>query len=114
LGAPSTIITTDNSSNNVVPLHNLPNLQQGQNGVEVAFTIYGIVLDVTAHLPGLKEVTVTNSIVLFSVGSFIVDCHYNCNKQLLLLCLYYLFAVPNELVLLLYYLIITETLEDCY
>jgi hypothetical protein len=86
IGTPSTIKITHNSSNTVVPLHNQPNLQQGKNDVEVAFTIYGIVLDVKAHLPGPKE-------VLHS--------------------LYYLFAAYNNLVLLLYYFIITETLEDC-
>jgi hypothetical protein len=56
-GAPSTI-TLDGISTAVVPLYNQPNLKQGQNGVEVAFTIYGIVLYVKAHLPGPKEVMI--------------------------------------------------------
>jgi len=43
----------------VVPRFNLPNLKQGQNGVEVAVTIYQIVLDVKAHLPGPKELAVS-------------------------------------------------------
>jgi len=34
----------------ITPLNNLPNLKQGQNGEEVALEIYGIVLDVKAHL----------------------------------------------------------------
>ena len=29
----------------IVPLHNLPNLKQGQNGVEVALAIYIIILE---------------------------------------------------------------------
>jgi len=39
----------------ITPLNNLPNLKQGQNGEEVALEIYGIVLDVKAHLPAPKE-----------------------------------------------------------
>jgi len=101
----------DNSADTVEPLHNLQNLKQGQNGVEVAFTNYSIVLDVNAHLPWPKEGTVSNSIVLLA---FIVDCHCNCNNQLLLFCGYYLFAISNQLILLLYSIIITQTLEDCY
>jgi hypothetical protein len=49
----------DDSYNAVMPIHNPPNLKQGQNGVEVAMTIYNIVLDVKAHLPGPKEVAVS-------------------------------------------------------
>jgi hypothetical protein len=30
----------DDSANTVVPIYNLPNLKQGQNGVEAAFAIY--------------------------------------------------------------------------
>jgi hypothetical protein len=45
----------DNSSDAALPLHNLPNLKQRQNGVEVAYEIYGIVLDVKAYLPQLKK-----------------------------------------------------------
>jgi hypothetical protein len=61
----------DDSSNVVVPIYNLPNLKQGQNGVEAAFTIYGIVIDVKAHLPGPKEVAVSanNAIV---VGALLI------------------------------------------
>ncbi len=57
----------DDSSNVVVPIYNLPYLKQGQNGVEAAFTIYGIVLDVKAHQPGPKEVAVSTNIVLIVV-----------------------------------------------
>jgi hypothetical protein len=49
----------DDSANAIVPIHNLPNLKQGQNSIEVATTIYKIVLDVKAHLPGPKEVAVS-------------------------------------------------------
>jgi hypothetical protein len=49
----------DDSANSIVPIHNLPNLKQGQNGIEVATTIYKIVLDAKAHLPGPKEVAVS-------------------------------------------------------
>jgi hypothetical protein len=38
----------------ITPLKNLPNLKQGQNGGEVALEIYGIILDVKAHLPAPK------------------------------------------------------------
>ncbi len=69
----------DCSSNAVVPLHNLPNLKQGQNHAEAAFTIYGIVLDVKEHILGPKEVAVGNTIVLFAVGSVLIDCCCNCN-----------------------------------
>ncbi len=50
----------------ITPLNNLPNLKQGQNGEEVALEIYGIVLDVKAHLPAPKEH------FLFSVGCLII------------------------------------------
>jgi hypothetical protein len=75
----------DDISNTVVPFYTLPNMKQGQNGVEAAFTIYGIFLNVKAHLPGPKEVIVSNTLFLSSGGSFIVDCCFHCNRQLLLL-----------------------------
>jgi hypothetical protein len=62
----------------VVPLHNLPNLKQGQNGVEVALEIDGIVLDVKAHLPRLKETVVSSTIVVLA---FIVDCQSNFSRK---------------------------------
>jgi hypothetical protein len=58
----------------ITPLNNLPNLKQGQNGEEVALEIYGIVLDVKAHLPAPKETAVSS---LFFVIAIIVDCHRN-------------------------------------
>ncbi len=64
----------DHSSNTVAPIHNLPNLKQGQNGVKAAFTIYGIILDIKARLPGPKEVSVSTStsIVLVVIDVLIV------------------------------------------
>jgi hypothetical protein len=60
------------------PLHNLPNLVQGQNGEELALEIYGIVLDVKAHLPRPKETAVSSAIVVLAV---IVDCNCNCRCE---------------------------------
>jgi hypothetical protein len=40
--------------------------------------IYGIVLDVKAHLPGPKETAVSSAIVVLAV---IVDCHHNCSRE---------------------------------
>jgi hypothetical protein len=57
--APSIIITMDDNSSTVVHMYNLPNMKQWQNGVEAALTIYRIVLDGKAYLPGPKEVTVS-------------------------------------------------------
>jgi len=48
----------------VTPLHNPPHLKQGQNREEVAFENYGIVLEVKAHLSGLKETVVSSEIVI--------------------------------------------------
>jgi hypothetical protein len=62
----------DNSSNVVVPIYNLPNLKQGHNGFEAAFTIYGIVLNVKAHLPGPKEPAVSTNNVFVVVALLIV------------------------------------------
>jgi len=62
----------------VVPLHNLPTLKQGQNAVQVALEIYGIVLDVEAHLPGPKETVVSSTILVLA---FMVDCHLNCSHE---------------------------------
>jgi hypothetical protein len=69
----------DDSSSTVVPIHNLPNLKQGQNGFEVALAIYKIIVDVKAHLPGPKEVAV--SIIIVDVASLLFDdCHFSSNK----------------------------------
>jgi len=62
----------------VTPLHNPPHLKQGQNREEVAFENYGIVLEVKAHLSGLKETVVSSEIV-------IVDCHCNCSCETIFL-----------------------------
>jgi hypothetical protein len=80
----STIITIDDSSNAVVPIYNLPNLKQGQNDVEVVTTIYNIVLDVKAHLPGPKEVEVSTNIFV-NLVLFFVDCCFYSNEHELLL-----------------------------
>ena len=69
----STIIIMDV----ITPLNNLPNLKQGQNGEEVALEIYGIVLDVKAHLPAPKETAVSS---VFFYSAVIVDCHRNCSR----------------------------------
>ncbi len=87
----------DNSSNTIVPIYNVPNLKQGQNGVEVALAIYKIIVDVKAHLPGPKEVAVRSSIVVVTCLLF-DDCHFSSNKQWLLLGLYYLFMFSNKVV----------------
>lgn len=42
----------DDNSTAIVPIYNMANLKQGQNGVEAALTIYGIIIDVKNHLPG--------------------------------------------------------------
>ncbi len=97
----------DDTSTAVVPIHNLPNLKQGQNGVEVALTIYQIILDVKARLPGLKEVTVSISVVVAAALIF-VDYHFSSNKQELLLHIYYLFAFSKELIS--YYIILLHKL----
>ena len=65
----------------ITPLNNLPNLKQGQNGEEVALEIYGIVLDVKAHLPAPKETAVSS---LFFVIAIIVDCHRNCSHEVII------------------------------
>jgi hypothetical protein len=44
----------------ITSLNNLPNLKQGQNGEVVALEIYGIVLDVKAHLSLPKETVVSS------------------------------------------------------
>jgi hypothetical protein len=45
----------DNISNAIVTLYNLPSLKQGQNGVEAAFAIYDILLDVKGSSSGAKR-----------------------------------------------------------
>ncbi len=96
----------DDSSSAIVPIHNLPNLKQGQNGVEVALAIYKIIVDVKARLPGPKEVAVSIMIVVVDTFPF-DDCRFSSNKQWLLLCLHYLFMSSNEIVssfyIILYY-----------
>jgi hypothetical protein len=62
----------------ITPLNNLPNLKQGQNGEAVALEIFGIVLDVKAHLPAPKETAVSS--LLFD-SAIIVDCHRNCSHK---------------------------------
>ena len=62
----------------ITPLNNLTNLKQGQNGEEAALEIYGIVLDVEAHLPGPKETAVSSTILVLA---FMVDCHLNCSHE---------------------------------
>jgi hypothetical protein len=74
----------DDSANTVVPIYNLPNLKQGQNGVEVAFAIYGIILDVKAHLPGPKELAVSYLVLLF-LSSLLCLLSLCCNLTNLIL-----------------------------
>ncbi len=69
----------DDNSNAIVPIHNLPNLKQGQNGVKVALAIYKIIIDVKAHLPGSKVVAVS-TIVVVSAALFFIDCCFICKK----------------------------------
>jgi hypothetical protein len=76
----------------ITPLNNLPNLKQGQNVGEVALEIYGIILDVTAHLPAPKETAVSS---LFLDSAVIIDCHRNCSHKV---------VVVDPLYLLLLYL----------
>jgi hypothetical protein len=64
----------DDSFNAVVAIHNLPNLKEGQNGVEITLAIYKIIVDVKAHLPGPKEVVVSIIIVVFTALFFIYCC----------------------------------------
>jgi hypothetical protein len=75
----------DDSANTIVPIYNLPNLKQEQNGVEAAFAIYRIILDVKAHLPGPKEVAVSYLVVLFLLSLLcLLLLHCNLTNLILL------------------------------
>jgi len=75
-------------------INNLPNLKQGQNGEEVALEIYGIVLDVKAHLPAPKETAGSSQ---FFVIAVIVDCHHNCSREVIVVvALQLVFIISNQ------------------
>ncbi len=68
----------------ITPLNNLPNLKQGQNGEEVALEIYGIVLDVKAHLPAPKETAVSSLffVILIKKSLFTFFLNINFSKTI--------------------------------
>jgi hypothetical protein len=77
----------------ITPLHNLPNLKLGQNREEVALEIYGIVLDVKAHLPGPKETVVSSAIFVLAI---IIDCHHNCSREEIFAVALPIFSIFNQ------------------
>ena len=68
----------------ITPLNNLPNLKQGQNGEEVALEMYGIVLDVKAHLPAPKETAVREFGLSPRCGRRVAGAHHALSHALLL------------------------------
>jgi hypothetical protein len=74
----------------IIPLQNLPNLKQGQNGVE----IYGIDLDIKAHLPWPKE---TGEVVpLLFLPSLLIVIIIAAVKKFSLSC-FNLFTISNNI-----------------
>jgi hypothetical protein len=49
----------NNTTNNLVPIYNLPDLKKVYDDDEIAFTIYEIVLGTKAHIPVPKQETVS-------------------------------------------------------